>query len=232
MQPCRRFEATCQPRRYWVILEVHSSVRIRDTHHDLPPQNASRFPLGRTCRHPAISAGVQTAAAKEPEAPLVQRGIVAKPPAGDRSVKIDGGYMVPYVEKIPDTDITFEMIPVPGGEFLLGSPADEADRNDDEGPQVRVKVRAVLDRQARSDLGRVSGLHEDVRRVQAVADASHRTRRRRGEPLPTLSCDSSKRTPGTASSKTDWNVDGVTSPTPLYDSSFTYGAAISPISRR
>ena len=34
--------------------------------------------------------------------------------------------MVPYIEKIPGTDVTFEMIPVPGGEFLMGSPANEA----------------------------------------------------------------------------------------------------------
>ena len=48
--------------------------------------------------------------------------------------------MVPYVEKIPGTDVTFEMIPVPGGEFLMGSPESEADRSKDEGPQVRIKV--------------------------------------------------------------------------------------------
>ena len=71
---------------------------------------------------------------------LVTRGIVATPPAGVRSVKVDGGYMVPYVENIPGTDVSFEMIPVPGGEFLMGSPAKEAHRKKDEGPQVRVKV--------------------------------------------------------------------------------------------
>src|SRR3954469_4627464 len=74
------------------------------------------------------------AAAKEPEQSLVQRGIVAEPTAGVRSVKVAGGYMVPYVEKIPNTDVTFEMIPVPGGEFLMGGPPGEADRNEDEGP--------------------------------------------------------------------------------------------------
>src|SRR5215213_9091530 len=74
------------------------------------------------------------------ETELVTRGIVATPPADVRSVKVDGGYMVPYVEKIPGTDVTFEMIPVPGGEFLMGSSAKEAHRNKDEGPQVRVKV--------------------------------------------------------------------------------------------
>ena len=32
------------------------------------------------------------------------------------------------------------MVPIPGGEYLLGSPASEADRGDDEGPQVKVKI--------------------------------------------------------------------------------------------
>src|SRR4051812_29864052 len=72
--------------------------------------------------------------------PLVKRGIVSKAPAKGRSVKVDEGYMVPYVEKIPGTDVTFEMIPIPGGEFLMGSPAGEANRSTDEGPQVRIKV--------------------------------------------------------------------------------------------
>src|SRR3954463_7071414 len=74
------------------------------------------------------------------ETELVTRGIVATPPQGVRSVKVDGGYMVPYIEKIPGTDVTFEMFPVPGGEFQMGSPAKEPHRKKDEGPQVRVKV--------------------------------------------------------------------------------------------
>src|SRR6476659_6391648 len=66
--------------------------------------------------------------------------LTATQPAGVRSVKVDGGYMVPYIEKIPGTDVSFEMIPVPGGEFEMGSPAKEAHRNKEEGPQVRVNV--------------------------------------------------------------------------------------------
>src|SRR5262245_1920334 len=69
-----------------------------------------------------------------------QPGIVAAKPADGRDVEIDGGFMVPYVEKIPGTEVSFEMIPVPGGELLLGTPASEADRSGDEGPQVRVTM--------------------------------------------------------------------------------------------
>jgi formylglycine-generating enzyme len=78
------------------------------------------------------------------ETELVTRGIVATSPAGVRSVRVADGYMVPYVEKIPGTDVSFEMIPVPGGEFLMGSPPKEAHRHKDEGPQVRVKVEPFL----------------------------------------------------------------------------------------
>ena len=46
-----------------------------------------------------------------------------------------------YVETIPDTDVQFEMVPVPGGTFKMGSPANEPGRSDDEGPQHPVTIR-------------------------------------------------------------------------------------------
>src|SRR4051794_20481257 len=45
-----------------------------------------------------------------------------------------------FTQQIPLSDVAFDMVPIPGGEFLLGSPQREAGRNEDEGPQVRVKV--------------------------------------------------------------------------------------------
>jgi formylglycine-generating enzyme required for sulfatase activity len=48
--------------------------------------------------------------------------------------------MVPYAATIPGTEIKFEMQPIPGGKFKLGSPAGEADRKQDEGPQVEIEV--------------------------------------------------------------------------------------------
>lgn len=47
----------------------------------------------------------------------------------------------PYVETIPETEVKFEMIPVSGGTFQMGSPAGEAGRGADEGPQHEVAVR-------------------------------------------------------------------------------------------
>ncbi|MCX7701306.1 MAG: formylglycine-generating enzyme family protein, partial [Gemmataceae bacterium] len=46
-----------------------------------------------------------------------------------------------YVESIPGTDVTFEMIGVPGGTYLRGSPNSETGRGDDEGPQHPVILR-------------------------------------------------------------------------------------------
>ena len=48
--------------------------------------------------------------------------------------------VAPYTETIPGTSVTFDMVPVPGGTFTMGSPASEPFHFEDEGPQVKVKV--------------------------------------------------------------------------------------------
>ena len=68
-------------------------------------------------------------------------GLVQDKPASGPFVETDKGFMVPYAATIPGTEVTFEMIPVPGGEFLLGSPDSEPGRKADEGPQVLVITR-------------------------------------------------------------------------------------------
>lgn len=64
----------------------------------------------------------------------------AKPESGPYVALPNGTYMVPYTQKLESSDIEFEMIPVPGGEVLMGSPEDEANRSEDEGPQFTVQV--------------------------------------------------------------------------------------------
>ncbi|MEW6745227.1 MAG: SUMF1/EgtB/PvdO family nonheme iron enzyme [Planctomycetota bacterium] len=49
-----------------------------------------------------------------------------------------------FVEHIPGTSVSFEMIAIPGGEFLMGSPQHEAYRRADEGPVRRVRVSRFL----------------------------------------------------------------------------------------
>ena len=48
--------------------------------------------------------------------------------------------MKPYTQKIPGTDVTFDMVPIPGGRFVMGSPAGEPNRANDEGPPVEVEL--------------------------------------------------------------------------------------------
>jgi formylglycine-generating enzyme required for sulfatase activity len=48
-----------------------------------------------------------------------------------------------YTETLdgPEGKVTFDMVAVPGGDFLMGSPPSEAERRDDEGPQVKVRLK-------------------------------------------------------------------------------------------
>ncbi|GEM_PF-1707610 len=45
-----------------------------------------------------------------------------------------------YFEEILGNDVILEMVQIPGGTFTMGSPPDEAQRDDDEGPQHEVTV--------------------------------------------------------------------------------------------
>jgi len=48
--------------------------------------------------------------------------------------------MKEYAAKVPDTGAPYTMVPIPGGEFTMGSPAGELNRRADEGPQHKVKI--------------------------------------------------------------------------------------------
>ncbi len=50
------------------------------------------------------------------------------------------GDMKAYTNSIPGTSVNYAMVPIPAGEYLMGSPATEANRKDDEGPQHKVKI--------------------------------------------------------------------------------------------
>src|SRR5437868_984297 len=47
-----------------------------------------------------------------------------------------------YKETIPGTNVSFDMLPIPAGTFMMGSPPTEAGRDKDEGPQVKVQLAA------------------------------------------------------------------------------------------
>jgi formylglycine-generating enzyme required for sulfatase activity len=48
--------------------------------------------------------------------------------------------MKPYTEIITGTTSKFDMVPIPGGRFVMGSPESESGRKEDEGPQHEVEI--------------------------------------------------------------------------------------------
>lgn len=63
----------------------------------------------------------------------VVKNIVYTQPA-----KVDS--FVDFTETIPGTAISFEMVAIAGGEFTIGSPESESFRQEDEGPQRRIRI--------------------------------------------------------------------------------------------
>lgn len=81
-----------------------------------------------------------SSAAADPDDYGAQFGLSDTRPESGRFVKVGDRYMVPYQATIPGTKVTYTMEPIPGGQFTLGSPATEAERSDDEGPQRTITV--------------------------------------------------------------------------------------------
>ncbi|XZE42843.1 formylglycine-generating enzyme family protein [Pirellulaceae bacterium SH467] len=52
----------------------------------------------------------------------------------------DAASMKPYKERIEHTNATFELLPIPGGKFQMGSPETEPGRRADEGPVHEVEI--------------------------------------------------------------------------------------------
>ena len=107
------------------------------------------------------------------------------------SVAAAEGEMKPYTETIGPSGVAFDMVPIPGGTFLMGSPAGESDRREDEGPQHEVSLEpfwigrcevtwdeynlwaAVVEGLAADDTGDAGADQQDParRRMEAIADA-------------------------------------------------------------
>ena len=76
----------------------------------------------------------------QPTIDFSQLGLSTEMPTSGHFVRIEGGYMVSYTATIPGSDIEFEMVPVPGGSFLIGSPANDPLAREDEQPQIRIAI--------------------------------------------------------------------------------------------
>ena len=125
-------------------------------------------------------------------------GLAKEKPSEGFSVQTEQGWMVAYEMAIPGTEVKFRMVPVPGGEYVMGSPTTEPHRKDDEGPQRKVVVAPfwmaeceVTWAEFRQFMELYRVLKElQANRIRTVTDANR--------------------------------IDAVTAPTPLYMPDFTF----------
>jgi len=79
---------------------------------------------------------VSLATAQTPGAPAAKPEPIKVPNA----LAASPAEMKSYTEPLEHTTFKLEMLPIPGGKFLMGSPASEPNRRDDEGPQHEVEI--------------------------------------------------------------------------------------------
>ncbi len=88
-------------------------------------------------------AGLSLTQKKKEEAPGANELVVVADIHKQIIAKLDATIesdMKLYTNTIPGSQVTYAMVPLKGGEFAMGSPAGEAGRNADEGPQHKVKI--------------------------------------------------------------------------------------------
>jgi formylglycine-generating enzyme required for sulfatase activity len=136
-----------------------------------------------------------------PAAAVPAPGFVAgeERPAGDGpAVQVPGGWMVPYDETIPGTDVVFRMMPIPGGSYRMGSPDTEAGRVAVEGPAFEVAIEPLW-------IGRCEVSWGEYQAYMAACDLFQQMEAAGVRPV------------------TDDNeADAVTAPSNLYDPSTTF----------
>jgi formylglycine-generating enzyme required for sulfatase activity len=151
-------------------------------------------------------------------------GIVTEDPGTPGAVAVKEGYMVPYEATIPDTTVTFEMVPIPGGEFTLGSPDAESGRREDEGPPVRVKVEPFWMGKCEITWAEYQAFMEQYQIFKKLEELRFTSTRMESAKQQLAKLPAVKE----YFDKQSLDVDAVTCPTPLYDSSFTYGPGEEP----
>lgn len=150
-------------------------------------------------------------------------GLVEEEPAEGQFVKTPQGYMVPYRQEIPGTEQSFQMVPIPGGSFLLGSPAGEADREPDEGPQVEVTIAPFWMSQYEVTWGEYQAfmaLYAQLKQIQGL-------RYSLGDPTEATKIKKQLQALGANDllkhlQRMPEDVDAITAPTELYEPDITY----------
>ena len=156
--------------------------------------------LHRICLHVGVFLLIVSAQnlAKADDSAAKHQGLVATKPASGPFVQVKEGFMVPYTLTVPGSSVQVEMIPVPGGEFLMGSPDSEAGHQADEGPQIKVQVGPMW-----------VAKHETTWQEYKLYMSMYRL-------FKTLA------TQGLRKVNAENKVDAVTAPTELYQATFTY----------
>ena len=173
---------------------------------------------------------VPTTAARSTEG--AKLGLVSQRPDEGPYVETPHGFMVPYTATIPGSDVTFEMVPVPGGEFLLGSSEGEQDSAETDLPSRRVSLPPFWIARHEvtwAEYWKYMELNDHFAKLEALRtalnsdDANQRQRRDLAEQVV---ADKPRIAEAVADQPED--VDGVTAPTPLYDPSSTYESGKDP----
>ena len=107
-----------------------------------PAKEAPKEPVKEAAKEPAAEPVKDATASVDPNVLTLEVTVkwLPKPTDNPDSVATDQASMKPYSEKLLPSDVSFDMVPIPGGTYKMGSPASEKDRNADEGPQVEVKL--------------------------------------------------------------------------------------------
>ena len=125
------------------------------------------------------------------------QGLVTEKPTEGRFVDLGNGkFMVPYTTTIPGTEIEFAMEPIPGGSFQMGN----EDGDDDEQPTFKVELKPFWIAKYEITWGeyqRYMQMEKAIKALQAT---------------------------GVRIVEADNEIDAVTAPSSLYDTSFTYNA--------
>ncbi|MCA8977352.1 MAG: formylglycine-generating enzyme family protein [Planctomycetes bacterium] len=77
------------------------------------------------------------------------------------------GDFTAYRDTIPGSDVGFELVPIAGGAYLMGSPDSEAGRQEHEGPQVDVEIEPFWMGKLEVTWNEYDCFNEDVGRNQA-----------------------------------------------------------------
>ncbi len=94
----------------------------------------AKWPDGVTLKARKKDVGSVDAGAETALVASIHKNILAAPAVQSTAE------MKPYTNNIAGSEVSYDMVPIPGGKFKMGSPANEAGRKDDEGPVHEVEV--------------------------------------------------------------------------------------------